>query len=61
MAESCVHKDAVLGVTFTSNSLQVVSVGQDSLAKVLTLPTLEQVRIEKGILIFDYNFSITVQ
>ncbi|KAK4287855.1 hypothetical protein Pmani_039089 [Petrolisthes manimaculis] len=44
LAEGCVHKDTVLGVTFTSNSLQVVSVGQDSLAKVLSLPTLEQVR-----------------
>ncbi|KAG7168899.1 FAN-like [Homarus americanus] len=39
-----VHREAVMGVAFTSDGQQMMSVAQDSLIKVFTVPKLEQTR-----------------
>lgn len=43
-AECRVHREAVMGLAFTNDSSKVMSVGRDSLAKLLSLPALDQVR-----------------
>ncbi|XP_069951437.1 protein FAN isoform X2 [Cherax quadricarinatus] len=42
--ECKVHRDVILGVAFTTDAKQVMSVAQDSLIKVFTVPKLEQMR-----------------
>ena len=42
--ECRIHREGVMGVAFTTDSGKVMSVGRDALAKMLSLPPLEQVR-----------------
>ncbi|XP_076040133.1 protein FAN-like isoform X1 [Oratosquilla oratoria] len=42
--ESGGHRESVMWLTFTSDTQSIVSVGQDSLLKVFTIPKLNQVR-----------------
>ncbi|XP_050717441.1 protein FAN-like [Eriocheir sinensis] len=44
LGEVRAHRESVMGVAFTSDSLTVMSVGRDTLAKLHSLPSLKQVR-----------------
>ncbi|XP_063849443.1 protein FAN-like isoform X3 [Scylla paramamosain] len=44
VGECRVHREAVMGLSFTCDTTKIMSVGRDALAKLLSLPSLEQVR-----------------
>ena len=43
VGECRVHREAVMGLAFTCDATRVMSVGRDALAKMLSLPSLDQV------------------